>query len=166
MILCGISTGFPVLFPTPRQVTHVLLTRPPLTLPPKGHRPFDLHVLSTPPAFILSQDQTLWIIFKNFIPTYCPHQAVSNLWVLSHLQAISSLQALNSKCWLLFQTFWFVMLRCSIYKVPALSFARFLSKSSLSILSRPDSFVKYFFRLFSTFPWLPHPFRFRTAYLF
>ena len=23
------------------------------------HRPFDLHVLSTPPAFILSQDQTL-----------------------------------------------------------------------------------------------------------
>jgi hypothetical protein len=33
----------------------VLLTRPPLT--PKGS--FDLHVLGTPPAFILSQDQTL-----------------------------------------------------------------------------------------------------------
>ena len=28
--LCGISTGFPVLFPTERQVAHVLLTRPPL----------------------------------------------------------------------------------------------------------------------------------------
>ena len=29
--LCGISTGFPVLFPTERQVAHVLLTRPPLS---------------------------------------------------------------------------------------------------------------------------------------
>ena len=28
--LCGISTGFPVLFPTPGQITHVLLTRAPL----------------------------------------------------------------------------------------------------------------------------------------
>src|SRR4029077_19676603 len=30
MIVCGISTGFPVLFPTLGQVTHVLLTRAPL----------------------------------------------------------------------------------------------------------------------------------------
>src|SRR5262249_17467622 len=37
------------------QVSHALLTRPPL--PPKG--PSDLHVLGTPPAFVLSQDQTL-----------------------------------------------------------------------------------------------------------
>src|SRR5881296_2315748 len=29
-IVCGISTGFPVLFPTPGQITHVLLTRAPL----------------------------------------------------------------------------------------------------------------------------------------
>ena len=42
-----------------RQVTHALLTRPPLTLRASSDRPFDLHVLSTPPAFILSQDQTL-----------------------------------------------------------------------------------------------------------
>ena len=52
-----------------RQVTHALLTRPPLSSE-KFHSvasyftshirtPFDLHVLSTPPAFILSQDQTL-----------------------------------------------------------------------------------------------------------
>ena len=37
--LCGISTSFPVLFPTERQVAHVLLTRPPLNLlnvTPKG----------------------------------------------------------------------------------------------------------------------------------
>ena len=30
MIVCGISTGFPVLFPTSGQITHVLLTRAPL----------------------------------------------------------------------------------------------------------------------------------------
>ena len=28
--LCGISTDFSMLFPSERQVTHVLLTRPPL----------------------------------------------------------------------------------------------------------------------------------------
>jgi hypothetical protein len=37
----------------------VLLTRSPLTNPPKGESALDLHVLSTPPAFVLSQDQTL-----------------------------------------------------------------------------------------------------------
>ena len=37
----------------------MLLTRAPLVYPPKGALPFDLHVLSTPPAFVLSQDQTL-----------------------------------------------------------------------------------------------------------
>ena len=56
---CGISTNFSVLFLSEGQVAHALLTRPPLTFPPKGNRPFDLNVLSTPPAFILSQDQTL-----------------------------------------------------------------------------------------------------------
>ena len=41
------------------QIAHALLTRPPLTLGPKPLRPLDLHVLGTPPAFVLSQDQTL-----------------------------------------------------------------------------------------------------------
>ena len=42
------------------QVAHVILTRSPLNPPPeKETGPFDLHVLSTPPAFVLSQDQTL-----------------------------------------------------------------------------------------------------------
>src|SRR5579875_1328486 len=53
--LSGISTRFRVLFQSDRQIAHVLLTRPPLT--PKGS--LDLHVLGTPPAFVLSQDQTL-----------------------------------------------------------------------------------------------------------
>ena len=52
-----------MLSPCVRQVTHALLTRPPLTFESLGFikSPFDLHVLSTPPAFILSQDQTLML---------------------------------------------------------------------------------------------------------
>jgi hypothetical protein len=55
---CGISPSFPRLSPSRRQIGHVLLTRPPLG---SVRRPssFDLHVLGTPPAFVLSQDQTL-----------------------------------------------------------------------------------------------------------
>ena len=63
MVLCGISSRFQLLSPSIRQVTHALLTRPPLSYKSLGFiiTPFDLHVLSTPPAFILSQDQTLII---------------------------------------------------------------------------------------------------------
>ena len=59
MVSCGISTSFPVLFPAERKVAHALLTRPPLEHQPKPMSPLDLHVLGTPPAFVLSQDQTL-----------------------------------------------------------------------------------------------------------
>ena len=37
----------------------MLLTRSPLIRPASWPSPFDLHVLSTPPAFVLSQNQTL-----------------------------------------------------------------------------------------------------------
>ena len=57
--LCGISSRFQLLSPTERQVPHALLTRSPLSKKPKSLTPFDLHVLGTPPAFVLSQDQTL-----------------------------------------------------------------------------------------------------------
>src|SRR3712207_7670737 len=59
MMLCGINLPFGRLSPSLRQVTHVLLTRPPLIHFPKEASSLDLHVLSTPPAFVLSQDQTL-----------------------------------------------------------------------------------------------------------
>ena len=58
----GINPGFPGLFRSPGQVSHVLLTRSPLRIPqwlPIAGSSFDLHALSTPPAFVLSQDQTL-----------------------------------------------------------------------------------------------------------
>ena len=71
-MLCGISTDFSVLSPSIGQVTHVLLTRPPLKYLRITTQifPFDLHVLSTPPAFVLSQDQTLnkkFNLLKNLL---------------------------------------------------------------------------------------------------
>ena len=59
VVLCGISNRFRLLSPSKGQVAHALLTRSPLGEKPKFFTPFDLHVLGTPPAFVLSQDQTL-----------------------------------------------------------------------------------------------------------
>jgi len=63
-VSCGISRSFPRLSPTQRQI--------PTRYSPVRHcrteaRPCDLHVLSMPPAFALSQDQTL-----RFISTHRP----------------------------------------------------------------------------------------------
>ena len=57
VVLCGISNRFRLLSPSKGQVAHALLTRSPLGI--IAYTPFDLHVLGTPPAFVLSQDQTL-----------------------------------------------------------------------------------------------------------
>jgi hypothetical protein len=60
VVLSGISGPFGQLSRSLGQVTHVLLTRAPLySTPRRMCFSFDLHVLSTPPAFVLSQDQTL-----------------------------------------------------------------------------------------------------------
>jgi hypothetical protein len=56
-----ISRRFQRLSASEGQVSYVLLTRAPLSTYPKTGFSFDLHVLGTPPAFILSQDQTLRI---------------------------------------------------------------------------------------------------------
>ena len=58
MVLSGISTPFGELSQIPGQITHVLRTRAPLYSPLRAFS-LDLHVLGTPPAFVLSQDQTL-----------------------------------------------------------------------------------------------------------
>ncbi len=55
----GISSRFQLLFPSKGQVSYILLTHPPLIHLASKISSFDLHVLSTPPAFTLSQDQTL-----------------------------------------------------------------------------------------------------------
>ena len=71
-----------MLSPSWRQVTHALLTRPPLSIftfdPKISAKDFslDLHVLGTPPAFVLSQDQTLvdFVIYSWLPPRYILHQ--------------------------------------------------------------------------------------------
>ena len=71
--LRGISSRFQLLSPSERQVAHTLLTRPPLSHTSLRrisvrYASFDLHVLGTPPAFILSQDQTL---NKSYLKASC-----------------------------------------------------------------------------------------------
>ena len=58
----------------------MLLTRSPLIHPASWASAFDLHVLSTPPAFVLSQDQTLRTKTKTLKPrkTNQPNQPISN----------------------------------------------------------------------------------------
>src|SRR4051812_40570348 len=55
----GISPSFPGLSQSSGWVTHVLLTRSRLCPGASPGSSLHLHVLSTPPAFVLSQDQTL-----------------------------------------------------------------------------------------------------------
>ena len=86
-VLCGIIVSFPTLSPSYRQVPHVLLTRPPLCISASCYTPFDLNVLCTPPAFILSQDQTLkcLYIFNNFTQVF--------VRILKNLRTSSSAQS-------------------------------------------------------------------------
>ena len=71
-------------------MTHVLLTRSPLSPGPKPWFSLDLHVLSAPPAFVLSQDQTLredWSAGKPAI-----------LFTLSLCSKVASEEATGSFC--------------------------------------------------------------------
>ena len=72
--LWNISTSFPMFCSCTGQVAHVLRTRTPLVWSCVATRPlpFDLHVLSLPPAFILSQDQTLHCIYFSIFFFVCP----------------------------------------------------------------------------------------------
>ena len=65
-----------------RQVTHALLTRPPLSHSSNRSNQsasLDLHVLSTPPAFILSQDQTLVKNISNWLLHQSNNQVCSGI---------------------------------------------------------------------------------------
>src|SRR5699024_1587446 len=95
-VASGFSPGFPELSRSCRQVAHVLLTRPPLVpqaLTPKGDcllHALDLHVLGTPPAFVLSQDQTL----QKSLPRLTP----INHGSLSYSKLISGVDHPSDDC--------------------------------------------------------------------
>ena len=86
--LFGISSGFPGLSQSLRQVTYVLLTRSPVYLFPEGNFLLDLHVSSTPPAFVLSQDQTLHCMFDSVL-------SLSLSWSDSQIQFFIGPRILN-----------------------------------------------------------------------
>ena len=65
----------PALSPCQGQIIHALLTRPPLEHKPKSMSPLDLHVLGTPPAFVLSQNQTL--MFNSIARCSLKHLALA-----------------------------------------------------------------------------------------
>ena len=67
-MLPGITCPFGQLSRSPGHVSDSLLTRSPLCIA----TPFDLHVLATPPAFRLSQDQTLQLNFKSPLDPHAP----------------------------------------------------------------------------------------------
>ena len=95
-----------------RQVTHALLTRPPLSQLKIIRRinsaaSLDLHVLSTPPAFILSLDQTLMFKFDFWF------KISSSFFFYPFYLAILSYQFLK----LLFIEFSGVGIYCSVIKV-------------------------------------------------
>jgi hypothetical protein len=79
--ISGIRRRFQRLSRSQGQVTHVLLTRSPLIHPASWASSFDLHVLSTPPAFVLSQDQTLR---KRTTPTTSTRPAANNPYEANH----------------------------------------------------------------------------------
>ena len=54
-VLATVSRGYPPPIGMFLSITHPCAT----LITPEGAFSFDLHVLSTPPAFVLSQDQTL-----------------------------------------------------------------------------------------------------------
>ena len=59
VVSSGITCPFGQLSQSPGYISDSLLTRSPLCIA----TPYDLHVLATPPAFRLSQDQTLQLNF-------------------------------------------------------------------------------------------------------
>ena len=116
--------------------------------------PFDLHVLGTPPAFVLSQDQTL----KKIVSKRCFHR--SNHFLNNLLLAIllknfvgcslfALIHELLNKSINLSKVFG-LSLRYSIYKVQGSSLVAvaFASAANFYILAHHFEFVKHFFKFF------------------
>ena len=139
-MLCGISSRFQLLSPSERQVAHALLTRPPLSQSRLRRisvcsASFDLHVLGTPPAFILSQDQTLNILYLN--GTFVPIKSIEAFQLSKESFVFSDFLKEPFSGAYLHKLF----LHCSIFKVHSLAPFR----DSLISLTRFQELVKRFF---------------------
>ena len=86
MILWGVNPRFHGLSPCIRQVAYALRTRPPVA-PDCSGMPLDLHVLSLPLAFILSQDQTLHCKYNSYRLFLGPRE----IYVAVHISCLASI---------------------------------------------------------------------------
>src|SRR5579871_2061563 len=94
---CGLNPHFWEVSPTARQVIHVLLTRPPLAAPPERGRSSDLHVLRTPPAFVLSQDQTRQSVFVQTSRACAPPTSDSCYCIVEPLRLAQVLKVIRRR---------------------------------------------------------------------
>ena len=146
-VLCGISSRFQLLSQFKGQVTHALLTRPPLSFKsftPKGSilkTPFDLHVLGMPPAFVLSQDQTLHEMFFMNVQCLLIHSIASYLLALFFLSEKTELMFCPHEFRDAYKSFGFVRFNCLIFKEPP-------SRDSYIRISSFFFLVNTFFQLF------------------
>ena len=135
VVLCGISNRFRLLSPSKRQVAHALLTRSPLSKIPKNLTPFDLHVLGTPPAFVLSQDQTLEFNLYSAFQRWCS-LFFFRLVVFLFASVILDLSiGIDLAC---------LLMHYIVFKVLRFPFLR----DSFVSISQPRLFVNTFFQLF------------------
>ena len=146
--LCGISVRFRTLSPTQGQVAHALLTRPPL-IPPKGS-PFDLNVLCTPQALILSQDQTLEIMVSKRLGEESIKSISSLIAHLLFFRVVFSLSEFTRCSSHILHTFvcpfCFILISyCSIFKDRS---AASISRGDLFIIPHQFTLVNRFLKLF------------------
>ena len=116
-----------------------------------------MHVLSTPPAFVLSQDQTLYKMvskelssFKSFIESF-----IMTSFVLRLPFRVIDLTAYSGDLWYSFKS-------CSVWCFLFVTLFNLQgtrpSGRNIAILSGSVSFVKHFFHLFQDFFFSPrHP---------
>ena len=149
---CGISSRFQLLSPTTGQVAHVLLTRPPLSQIlfrriSRESASFDLHVLGTPPAFVLSQDQTL---NKSYLMALSDREINSSIAITSSQRNFMRI-SFQSPLRTLSGAYLHKLLLCSIYKVhmPARAKKQRSPRGALLIYHPNSGFVKGFFAFFS-----------------
>ena len=156
-----------MLSPSWRQVTHALLTRPPLSstkITPKGsisRFSLDLHVLGTPPAFVLSQDQTLQKTWRTWMALKIIHvmefQIVFRTNLVLFIFCIRIADT-KSNIWLEIMCAWF-LLHCLVFKEHCLPLHQRFVKAlqafcktavwvSFYIISQSVHFVKNFFEIF------------------
>ena len=112
-MLRGINPGFPGLFPTRRKVVYVFRTRLPVASLCIATEllPHDLHVLSLPLAFILSQDQTLHCKCCLMLTLLIQRINVSNRIVFAFDLPIVSPEARRAVASQLSKIFWLPSLR-------------------------------------------------------